>query len=256
VFEGKADRAVAVGGGYHHAGRDYGGGFCLFNDVAVLVEYLRAKHGVKRVLILDYDVHAGNGTSDIFYRDPDVLFIDLHQDPSTFYPGTGFVHQIGEGAGEGFNVNVPLPVGTGDGSYLWVLGEVFVPLAEEYKPEVIIANGGSDAHFADMLGGLGLTVDGFFRVARLVRETAERVCGGRLVLLCGSGYNSVVLPLCWYALAAGVAGVNAIGVKEPYAVPLEPHECRRAVERTVDEVKRLLRKHWNCFGGYGLNTMP
>lgn len=256
VFEGEAKRAVAVGGGYHHAGRSYGGGFCLFNDVAVLVEFLRTKYGVKRFLILDYDVHAGNGTSDIYYADPSVLFVDLHQDPRTLYPGTGFVRQIGEGEGEGFNVNVPLPAGTGDETYLWALGEVFMPLAEEYKPDVIIANGGSDPHFADMLGGLGLTVDGFLRLSTLVRETAEHVCGGRLVLLCGSGYNPVVLPLCWYALAAGVAGVNETSVKDPCAVPTEPAECRRTVERTVDEAKRLLRKHWNCFGGYGLNTMP
>lgn len=256
VFEGTASRAVAVGGGYHHAGRSYGGGFCLFNDVAVLVEYLRAKHGVKRVLVLDYDVHAGNGTSDIFYHDPDVLFVDLHQDPSTFYPGTGFVYQIGEGAGEGFKLNVPLPAGTGDETYLWVLDEVFVPLAEEFRPEVIVANGGSDSHFADMLGGLALSVDGFFRVAQLIREVADHVCGGRVVLMPGSGYNPKVLPQCWYALAAGMVGLREIGVKELCPVPDEPVECRRAVERTVDELKRLLRKHWSCFGGYSLNTMP
>ena len=114
VFEGKAKRAISLGGGYHHAGRNYGGGFCLFNDVAVLVEYLRCNYDVKRFLILDYDVHFGNGTSDIYYRDPSVLYISLHQDPRTLYPGTGFVWQVGEGVGEGYNVNVPLPPGTGD----------------------------------------------------------------------------------------------------------------------------------------------
>jgi len=256
VYEGKAKRAVAVGGGYHHAGRNYGGGFCLFNDVAVLVEFLRAKYGVKRFLILDHDVHAGNGTSDIYYADPSVLFVDLHQDPRTLYPGTGFVRQIGEGEGEGFNVNVPLPAGTGDETYLWALGEILLPLAEEYKPEIIIANGGSDPHYADMLGGLGLTVDGFFKLSTLVRKTAEDVCGGRLVLLCGSGYDPVALPLCWYALVAGVTGVNEMDVKELHMLPTEPAECRGIVERTVDEVKRSLRNHWNCFGGYGMNTMP
>jgi acetoin utilization deacetylase AcuC-like enzyme len=110
VYEGKSKRAVSLGGGYHHAGRNYGGGFCIFNDVAVLVEYLRAEHGVKRFLILDYDVHFGNGTSDIYYRDPTVLYISLHQDPRTIYPGTGFVEQIGEDGGEGYNVNVLLLV--------------------------------------------------------------------------------------------------------------------------------------------------
>lgn len=256
VLSGKAARAVSLGGGYHHAGRDYGGGFCLFNDIAVLIEYLRAKHCVKRFLVLDHDLHAGNGTSDIYYRDPSVLFISLHQDPRTLYPGTGFVWQIGEGEGEGYNVNVPLPAGTGDETYLYVLNEVFVPLAEEFRPEVIITNGGSDPHFADSLGDLNLTVRGFFRLSQLLKGTADRICGGRIVSLIGSGYNPKVLPACWYALAAGVAGLSEIDVKDPYDPPKEPQQCRRTVEMTIDELKRLLRKHWACFGGFGLNVMP
>ncbi|MEM4704575.1 MAG: histone deacetylase [Candidatus Bathyarchaeia archaeon] len=245
-----------MGGGYHHAGRDYGGGFCLFNDIAVLVEFLRAKYGLRRFLVLDYDVHFGNGTSDIYYRDPSVLFISLHQDPRTLYPGTGFVWQLGEGEGEGFNVCVPLPAGTGDESYLYALREVFVPLAEEFKPEVIIANGGSDSHFADSLGDLRLTVEGFFALSRLVREVADRLCGGRLILMPGSGYNPKVLPACWFALVAGVAGFDEIGVRDVDVPPKEPPVVRGAVERTVDELKRLLRRHWSCFGGFGLNVMP
>jgi len=256
VFEGKAKRAISVGGGYHHAGRNYGGGFCLFNDIAVLVEHLRTKYNVKRFLILDYDVHFGNGTSDIYYQDPTVLYISLHQDPRTIYPGTGFAWQIGEAEGEGYNVNVPLPPGTGDNTYLYALNEVFVPLAEEFKPEIIIANGGSDSHFADMLGNLNLTVKGFFSIANLVRETADKVCDGKLVLMPGSGYNPQVLPLCWYALVSGVVGLNDISVKDPSDPPKEPQQCRRTVEKTLDELKRLLRRHWSCFGGFSLNIVP
>jgi len=247
VYEGKAKRAISLGGGYHHAGRNYGGGFCLFNDVAVLVEHLRAKHGVRRFLILDYDVHFGNGTSDIYYRDPTVLYISLHQDPTTIYPGTGFAWQIGEDRGEGCNVNVPLSPGTGDNTYLYALNELFVPLAEEFKPEIIIANGGSDPHFADMLGDLSLTVKGFFELSRLVRETADKVCGGKLVLMPGSGYNPKVLPLCWYALAAGVIGLKEINVKDPYTPPEEPTHCRKKVQSTILELKSLLKKKWVCF---------
>jgi acetoin utilization protein AcuC len=250
VFGEEAKRAISIGGGYHHAGRDYGGGFCLFNDIAVLVEHLRTNHGVKRFLILDYDVHFGNGTSDIYYQDPSVLYISLHQDPRTIYPGTGFVWQIGEGTGEGFNVNVPLPPGTGDSTYLYALNEIFVPLAEEFKPEIVIANGGSDSHFADALGDLSLTVKGFFDVARLIRETADEVCDGKLVLIPGSGYNPNVLPLCWYALVAGILGLKEINVEDPYPSPKESSQCRRTVEKTVDELKRLLRKYWSCFGGF------
>jgi len=247
VLEGRARRAVSLGSGYHHAGRNYGGGFCLFNDIAVLVEYLRVNYGVKRFLILDYDVHFGNGTSDIYYQAPDVLFISLHQDPRTLYPGTGFTWQIGEGKGEAYNVNVPLPPGTSDNTYLYALNEMFVPLAKEFKPEIIIANGGSDPHFADMLGNLRLTVKGFFGISRLIREIADKVCGGKLVLMPGSGYNPSVLPLCWYALVAGVVGLDKIDVKDPYTPPEEPPFCRKKVESTIEELKSLLKKKWMCF---------
>mgnify|MGYP006268486003 CR=1 FL=1 len=247
VFEGRVDRAVALGCGYHHAGRNYGGGFCLLNDVAVLVEYLREKYGLKRVLILDYDVHFGNGTSDIYYSDPSVLYISLHQDPRTLYPGTGFVEQIGEGAGEGYNVCVPLPPGTGDETYLQALREIFVPLALEFKPEIILGNGGSDSHFADMLGSLGLTVNGFFELSRTIVDVAEKVCGGKMVLMVGSGYNPEVLPPCWYALTAGVVGLEKIDVREPYTPPVEPEYCHRIVTKTITELKQNLKKYWKCF---------
>jgi acetoin utilization deacetylase AcuC-like enzyme len=256
VYAGNAAHGVSLGSGYHHAGRSYGGGFCIFNDIAVLIEHLRVKCGAKRFLVLDYDVHFGNGTSDIYYEDDSVLHVSLHQDPESFYPETGFVWQIGKGKGEGYNVNVPLPAGTGDETYLYALNEVFVPLAEEFKPEIIIGNGGSDAHFADALGGLRLTVNGFFEVSRLIKRTAESTCNGKFVLLIGSGYNAKVLPLCWYALVAGALGLSEISVKEPYAVPKELPRCRRVVDETLDELKRLLRAHWSCFGGFSLNSVP
>jgi len=247
IFKGDSQHAVSLGGGYHHAGKDYGGGFCLFNDIAVLIEYLRAKHDVKRFLVLDYDVHFGNGTSDIYYGDNTVLYISLHQDPRTIYPGTGFTWQIGEGDAKGFNVNVPLPPATGDETYLYALNEIFVPLAKEFRPEVIIANGGSDSHFADRLGDLSLTVQGFFALSRLIRETANKICAGKAVLVPGSGYNIRVLPQCWYALIAGIVGFEEIGVKDSCIPPEEPPNCRKGVEKTVNELKELLGKYWACF---------
>ena len=247
IYEGRVGRAVALGCGYHHAGKNYGGGFCLFNDIAVLVEYLRETYGLKRVLILDYDVHFGNGTSDIYYEDPEVLFISFHQDPRTIYPGTGFVEHIGKGEGEGYNVNLPLPPRTGDETYLHALREIFIPLSEEFKPELIVANGGSDSHFADMLGSLGLTVNGFFNLSRTIVGVAEKVCGGRLVLMPGSGYNPTVLPPCWYALTAGVVGLETISVCDPVTPPVEPNWVRPTVENTLKELKRLLKKYWRYF---------
>ena len=256
VFDHKADRSISLGGGYHHAGRNHGGGFCIFNDVAILVEYLRVTYGLKRFLILDHDVHFGNGTSEIYYADPTVLYISFHQDPYTLYPGTGFIWQIGEAEGVGYNVNVPLPLGTSDETYLYAMNDVFVPLAEEFKPQIILTNGGSDPHFADALGNLGLSVKGFFDISSLARKTAEECCNGRIILIPGSGYNPEVLPMCWYALVAGIVGLQEIDVKEKLRPPEEPVGCRKTVEKTLDELKRLLRRYWSCFGGFSINTTP
>ncbi len=247
VYEGRVNRAVALGCGYHHAGKNYGGGFCLFNDIGVLVEVLRGEYGLRRILILDHDVHFGNGTSDIYYEDPDILFISLHQDPRTIYPGTGFIEQIGRGDGEGFNVNVPLPPQTGDQSYLYALNEIFVPMAEEFKPELIVTNGGSDPHFADMLGNLGLTVKGFFKLSETIRAVAERVCQDKVILMPGSGYNPAVLPQCWYALAAGIVDLKTINAADPYPPPDEPSHVRPRMKDTLTKLKRILRKYWTCF---------
>lgn len=219
----------------------------MFNDIAVLVEHLRDKYGLKRALILDYDVHFGNGTSDIYYSDSSVLYISLHQDPRTIYPGTGFVEQIGKGEGEGYNVNVPLPPGTGDQTYLYALKEIFVPLAEEFKPDLIAANGGSDPHFADTLGSLRLTVNGFFNLSQTIAHAAEKVCQNKLVLMPGSGYNPTVLPPCWYALTAGVVGYESINVSDPYTPPVEFDMVRRTVKNTLANLKRILKKYWKCF---------
>jgi len=247
IYEEGLNRSVLLGGGFHHAGRDYGGGFCLFNDIAILVEHIRANYGLKQILILDYDVHFGNGTSDIYYSDPSVLFISLHQDPMTIYPGTGFIEQIGEGEGEGYNVNVPLPPETGEQTYLYALMEIFLPLAEEFKPEIIIANGGSDAYFADSLGRLGLTVKGFFELSKTIVKAAQKLCNGRIVLILGSGYNPTALPYCWYALVGGVIGLETVDIEEPYPPPEDPWRNRQIADETLRELKEILGKYWNCF---------
>ncbi|MBS7606014.1 MAG: histone deacetylase [Candidatus Bathyarchaeia archaeon] len=248
IFRGEFERAVALGGGFHHAGRDYGGGFCLFNDISILIEYLRDKFEVKKFLVLDYDVHAGNGTSDIYYSDPTVLFISIHQDPMTIYPGRGFINEIGYGKGTGYNVNIPLPMRTGEEAYLYALREIFPPLVREFKPEIIIANGGSDAHFADHLGSLGLTAKGFFRMARLISQVSDEVCNGRAVLLIASGYNIHVLPYCWYALIAGIAELdNENNVEDYYPAPPNPWQNIDRVKKIVNQLKDLLDAYWPCF---------
>ena len=247
VFEGAVNRAAVLGGGFHHAGEDFGGGFCLFNDVAILARHLQRRRNVKKVLIIDYDVHAGNGTSNIFYSDPSVLFIDLHQDPRTLFPWTGFIEQIGANEGLGYNVNIPLPPETSDQNYLYAFEEIVEPLAYEFKPDIILANGGGDAHFADSLGDLDLTAKGFFKLSKKISEISKKVCGGKMILHIVSGYNPRFLPLCWYALVSGMTEIESIPVKEPYHPSSEPPMNHKIVVQTLGDLKKNLRDIWSCF---------
>ncbi|MBN2124457.1 MAG: acetoin utilization protein AcuC, partial [Deltaproteobacteria bacterium] len=177
VASGQYDVAVSVGGGMHHARPSRGAGFCIFNDVALCVRSLLQRRGLERILVIDTDGHAGDGTAEIFSGDPRVLVISIHQDPRTLYPGTGFAHQIGQGEGQGFTVNIPLPPRTGILPYLYAMEQVFLPMAREFRPQLILRNGGADPHFQDELVRLGITVEGFQRIGRVVREAAEALCG-------------------------------------------------------------------------------
>ncbi|MBN2099957.1 MAG: hypothetical protein JW753_10230 [Dehalococcoidia bacterium] len=246
VCESDVAHAVGVGGGLHHARSNYAAGFCIYNDVAISALNLLENHGLERVLILDTDAHAGDGTCHVFYQEPRVLLIDLHQDPHTLYPGTGFSHEIGEGRGKGFTVNVPMTPGASDQAYEYALDQIFAPLAEEFQPQIIIRNGGSDPHFADELTDLGLTMNGFYMIGRKVKEVAERVCEGRRVDLLGSGYNQTVLPVAWLALVAGSADLD-LDFKEPFLFPLRKDSGLNETKQVVDEVKRNLEGYWECF---------
>ena len=244
---GEFKKVVSIGGGMHHAKPVYGEGFCLYNDVAFCGLYLKQKYHLKRILILDTDAHAGNGTSDYFYRNPEVLFIDLHQDPRTLYPGTGFAQQVGAGKGKGFNINVPMPVGAGYDSYQLVFESIVEPAAEEFEAQIIIRNGGSDPHFSDGLTNLGLPVKGFRMIGEKVRKMAG-VCDGKVIDLIGSGYNKEVLPYGWLALITGLAGIE-IEIKEPEPIPqsfLEDYSFPET-KQVVEEVKKYHKEYWKCF---------
>lgn len=246
VQSGAFAKAVSIGGGLHHAKPYYGEGFCVYNDVAFCARYLLNHHGLERVLVLDTDAHAGNGTSDYFYDEPRVLFIDIHQDPRTVYPGTGYAQQIGIKEGTGFTVNIPMPVGAGDASYALAFERVIEPVCREFRPQIIIRNGGSDPHFADRLTNLGLSVAGFRTLGRKVREMAE-VCEGKVVDLLTSGYNLTVLPFAWLSLICGLAELD-VPVEEPHPPP--PHYLHdtavSATEAVIDEVRRHLGPYWAC----------
>ena len=231
----------SVGGGLHHAGRDYGGGFCVFNDVAICTMALLRKFQYERVLILDTDVHAGNGTMDIFSRDPRVLFIDLHQDPSTIYPGRGFLDEIGEKSGKGYTVNVPLPPFAGDQEFDLALTRVFKPLVKQFEPQVIVRNGGSDPHFADRLGSLNMTYKGFHNIGATVRESAADVEAPIINMSC-SGYNPNTVAEGMYSILAGLMDLE-LDVEE--FVQLENVESHiEAVEKTIDELAIIHNNYW------------
>ena len=247
VQSGEYQKVVSIGGGLHHAKRRYGEGFCLYNDVAFCGLYLKHMYHLDRVLILDTDAHAGNGTSEYFYEDPGVLFIDMHQDPRTLYPGTGFTHQIGERAGKGYTINIPLPENSGEKSYRLAFEAIVEPVVNEFKPQIIIRNGGSDPHFSDGLTSLGLTINGFRMIGERTRHLAE-VCGGRVIDLIASGYNRKILPYAWLALVTGLAGIDC-EIPEPELMPDEtfPDRFYYQAEKLVEQLRSILKDYWACF---------
>jgi len=247
IQSGEYDKAFCIGGNMHHAKPSYGEGFCLYNDNAFAAKYLIDRYGLEKIIVLDTDAHQGNGTCEYFYSDPRVLFIDLHQDPRTLYPGTGFADEIGEGEGLGFTINVPMPVYAGYDSYRLVLDEIVLPVSQEFQPQIIIRNGGSDPHFADGLTSLGLPVRGFSMIGEKVRDIAE-LCRGKQIDFIGSGYNREALPYAWMALISGSSGFG-LKLTDPFPVP-QRFQTDQVLENTrgvIKQVKDNLRPFWKCF---------
>lgn len=240
VQQGKYEKAVSIGGGLHHARPRYGEGFCVYNDVVISAKHLLEEHGLERVLILDTDAHAGNGTCEAFYSDPRVLFIDLHQ--KYIYPGTGYENETGKGEGEGSTVNVPLPAYAGDEAYKFVFDKIVFPLAEEFNPQFIIRNGGSDPHSSDEITQLGLTLEGFRYIGKSVRKIAE-ICSGKETDLICSGYKPQVLARAWSALISGLADVE-VELEEPIPLRIGKGGMPEEVKNLVGEIKKKLKPYW------------
>ncbi len=175
----------------HHARPEAAMGFCLFDQIAIAARYAQEKHGLERILIIDWDVHHGNGTEEIFYQDPSVFYFSTHQHP--FYPGTGAANDTGKGAGAGFTLNVPLPAGCGLIEYRDAFQNQLVPAANRFKPDLILVSAGFDAHREDPLAGMHLEDEDFAELTHYVRNLAEEHCQGRLVSILEGGYNLQVL---------------------------------------------------------------
>ena len=177
----------------HHAEADRAMGFCFFNNVAIAARYVQKRYGLRRVLIVDWDVHHGNGTQHSFDEDPSVLFFSTHQYPH--YPGTGRAAERGSGAAEGLTINVPMEAGEGDDEYRTVFQKVLVPAADAFKPEFVIISAGFDAHRDDPLASMGLTEAGYADLTAIVAGIAVRHCGGRLLSSLEGGYNLKALSM-------------------------------------------------------------
>lgn len=208
IMKGNLNHAWNPGGGFHHAKTSSGGGFCIFNDIAIAIKRLLGKYNVKRIMYIDIDAHHGNGIQDIFYDDSRVCKISLHESGQTLYPYSGFEEEIGRRDGKGYNINIPLPMGTFDEAYIQVFSEVLPLVAEFYSPEFIILAAGADAHYLDPLSHLQLTSSTYLRVADIVHELSHKHCKGRCAMLGAGGYSLDATPRMWSLMVSRFSGIE------------------------------------------------
>ncbi|MEM2924846.1 MAG: histone deacetylase [Methanocellales archaeon] len=240
VLDGNVNNAFAlVRPPGHHAERNQGMGFCLFNNVAIGARYLQQKHKIKRVLIVDWDLHHGNGTQNAFYSDPSVLYFSTHQSPA--YPGTGMIQEVGSGEGEGYTVNVPLSPGKGDSDYLYVFEEILIPIARQFNPEFILISAGQDIHFDDPLGSMFVTARGFEKLATAIKEIADETCRGRLVAALEGGYSLTGLSYGVLAILNAIGELN-LELQEPLHKPED--KLAEDTKKRVNEVKEIQNSYW------------
>lgn len=247
IMNGEVDNAYClVRPPGHHALPDEAMGFCLFNNVAVAARYAIDKYGLERVAIIDYDVHHGNGTQAMFYDDPRVLYISLHQAP--FYPGTGPADELGEGEGLGTTVNIPLPADTGYEVYDPLFRQVVAPITDRFDPQLILVSAGFDAHWADPLGNMRISTAGFARLNEILINMARVLCNGRIVMVQEGGYNQEAMEscvaTCLNLLLGDDAAVDSLG-KAPDTTYIINHEV------LIGELRRI-----HGLKGYRMRNTP
>lgn len=228
----------------HHAEADLGMGFCLFNNVVIAAEYAKKELGLERVMIIDWDVHHGNGTESAFYEDDSVLFVSLHQE-GLFPAGRGAINEVGKGAGEGYNINIALPAGTGDTGYLHALQEIVAPITNQFNPQLIIISAGQDASIFDPLARMMVTAEGYAKMTALMMDLAAKNCDGKLVACHEGGYSTAYVPFCSHAIVETMRGIKT-DVGDPFihafsGVPTEmlPHQAER-----IATIKETLQPYW------------
>lgn len=241
VMKEEALHVFNPAGGLHHAGVSHAAGFCVYNDIGVAVRHLQRKCGVKKVVIVDLDVHHGDGTQEIFYSDQNVLTLDMHEDGRFLYPGTGFIKEMGEGRALGSKVNIPLPPLTNRECYLHAFDEIIPPLLRAFKPEVIINQFGVDTHFDDPLAHLSLTMETYRELATRLHSLAHEVCGGKYIVLGGGGYKPENVARAWSIMFSTINGISLPDRMPEKWIAL----CREAMKREPpntfsDKYERLM----------------
>jgi acetoin utilization deacetylase AcuC-like enzyme len=225
VMEGRVHNAYALlRPPCHHATSNQALGFCIFNNTVLAAKYARKVYGLERIMIVDWDVHHGNGTQDAFYADAGVLFVSLQQ--QNWYPRlAGELEQIGSGAGAGYTVNIPLPAGTGDRGYRAAFEQLVVPIGKQFRPELILITAGQDASWLDPMAQMMMTMQGYRELSQLMVDLAEEVCDGRLVMLQAGGYSAAYVPYCTAAVVEALVGVD-LGIVDLYATSSELERCQ------------------------------
>jgi acetoin utilization deacetylase AcuC-like enzyme len=221
----------------HHAEKDRAMGFCLFNNVAVGARYAQQAYGMHKILIVDWDLHHGNGTQHTFENDPGVLYFSTHQYP--YYPGSGAYRQIGRDEGEGFTVNVPLAAGHGDGEYVQIYERILAPVALEFQPELVLVSAGFDIYEHDPLGGMRVTPRGFAKLAQIIMGIAATSCDGRLVMTLEGGYNLRGLQESVRAVLLELAGSHDAELAD-----WRPPVDQRKVDQALRETSKVHGRFW------------
>ncbi len=238
VASGEVDNAYAlVRPPGHHARPETGMGFCIFGNAGIAIKNGMKKFGLKKVAVVDWDVHHGNGTQEIFYADPNVLTISLHQD-QLFPPKSGYAKDQGIDAGQGFAINIPLPAGSGNGAYLEALKEIVFPALEKFAPEIIVVCCGFDAAMTDPLGRMIVTASGYREMTRELMKIADKVCGGKIVMTHEGGYSPTYVPFCGLAVIETLANTTT-EMKDVLAEFWDALPDQKVQEWQVERIKNI-----------------
>ena len=255
VMSGASTHAMNIAGGLHHAHPSRASGFCIFNDPAISIAYLKKKYSLERILYLDIDAHHGDGVMYGFFSDKTLLDIDFHEDGHHLFPGTGFTDEIGTGAAQGIKINVPLSPFTGDDTYLQLFREIVPPAVRGFRPQIMLMQCGADSHANDLLAHLQLTTRSYCEVAKIMHNLAHEVADGRLVIFGGGGYNPSNVARAWTLIAATLIDFSApnkipedwkrlyeamIGEKAPSEIDSSAEANNKARDMELDYSTRLL----------------